>query len=106
MNTAHRIPLILAALAVTYFSSAVQAQSPKLKYSTEIPANVVTPDRTETRLGTMEFVDGFPTEATAQEVWDHMDFSSAVEAMIMTTPASSLQAFRKGIQKWGPTTRP
>ena len=56
----------------------------------------------ETRLGTLEFVDGFPTKETAQKVWDHMDFSRAVEAMIMTTPAASLQGFRKGIQKWGP----
>ena len=31
-----------------------------------------------------------------------MDFSRAVEVMIMTTPAASLQGFRKGIQKWGP----
>ena len=31
-----------------------------------------------------------------------MDFSRAVECMIMTTPAASLQGFRKGIQKWGP----
>ena len=73
-----------------------------MKMTTEIPANVITPDRTETRLGTLEFIDGFPTEETAQKVWDHMDFSRAVEVMIMTTPAASLQGFRKGIQKWGP----
>ena len=58
-----------------------------------------TPDRTETRIGTLEFTDGFPSEDTAQKVWDHMDFSRAVEVMIMTTPAASLQGFRKGIQK-------
>jgi len=83
-------------------ATSVGAQPPKMKYSTEIPANVVTPDRMETRLGTLKFVDGFPTEQTAQKVWDHLDFSRAVEAMIMTTPAASLQGFRKGIQKWGP----
>ena len=102
MNTTHRIPLILMALVINGLGTSAQAQAPKMKYSTEIPANVVTPDRTETRLGALEFVDGFPTEATAEKVWDHMDFSRAVEAMIMTTPAASLQGFRKGIQKWGP----
>ena len=94
--------LTLAVLTFCSLTTSVQAQPPAMKYSTEIPANVVTPDRTETRLGALEFVDGFPTEATAEKVWDHMDFSRAVEAMIMTTPAASLQGFRKGIQKWGP----
>ena len=73
-----------------------------MKYSTEIPANVITPDTMETRIGTLNFVSGLPTKETAQKVWDQLDFSRAVEAMIMTTPAASLQGFRKGIQKWGP----
>ncbi|QDS94681.1 hypothetical protein FF011L_34610 [Roseimaritima multifibrata] len=83
--------LILAAMAFCSLTTSVQAQPPKMKYSTKIPANVVIPDRTETRLGALEFVDGFPTEATAEKVWDHIDFSRAIEAMIMTTPAASLQ---------------
>ncbi|MGB5746295.1 MAG: DUF1254 domain-containing protein, partial [Desulfobacterales bacterium] len=78
------------------------AAPPKMKMTTDIPASVTTPDEVKTRLGTLQFVDGVPTEETAQKVWDQMDFSRAVEAMIMTTPAASLQGFRKGIQKWGP----
>ena len=92
----------LGALMAAAFGCSAGAEPPKMKMTTEIPANVITPDRTETRLGTLEFVDGFPTDATVQKVWDHMDFSRAVEAMIMTTPAASLQGFRKGIQQWGP----
>ena len=78
------------------------AASGKMKYSTNIPKNVITPDTMETRIGTLDFVDGVPTKETSQKVWDQLDFSRAVEAMIMTTPAASLQGFRKGIQKWGP----
>ena len=92
-------------LIATAFCGTLIAEPPKMKNTTEIPPNVVTPDRTETRLGTLEFVDGFPSKATAQKVWDFMDFSRAVEAMIMTTPAASLQGFRKGIQKWGPDNK-
>jgi hypothetical protein len=66
-----------------------------MKYTTKIPPNVVTPDRTETRLGTLQFVDGVPTEETARKVSDHMDFSRAVEAMIMTVPAASLQGYHR-----------
>ena len=61
-----------------------------MKMTTEIPANVLIPDKVETRLGTLEFFDGVPTAETAQKIWDNQDFSRAVESMIMTTPAASL----------------
>ena len=92
--------LLAAFIAASPF--AALAAPAKMKYSTEIPANVITPDTMETRIGTLNFVDGVPTKETSQKVWDQLDFSRAVEAMIMTTPAASLQGFRKGIQKWGP----
>ncbi len=96
------LTFILVALVAVGLASTAGAEAPTMKYSTEIPANVITPDRTETRLGTLEFTDGFPTAETSEKIWDFMDFSRAVEVMIMTTPAASLQGFRKGIQKWGP----
>ena len=92
-----------AAMAVSVLPAASMPKaSPEMKMTTDIPTNVITPDKTETRLGTLEFVDGVPTEATSQKVWDHLDFSRAVEAMIMTTPAASLVGFRNGIRQWGP----
>ncbi|MGB5672517.1 MAG: DUF1254 domain-containing protein, partial [Sedimenticolaceae bacterium] len=91
-----------AALLAVSLASAAAAQPPKMKMTTDIPANVITPDKMETSIGTLNFVDGVPTKETAQKVWDQLDFSRAVEAMIMTTPTASLQGFRKGIQKWGP----
>ena len=94
--------LAVAGAMATGMTAALAAVPPKMKMTTEIPVNVVTPDRTETRLGALEFVDGVPTEATAQKVWDHLDFARAVEVMIMTTPAASLQGFREGIRQWGP----
>jgi len=103
MKTKHLLSLALTALLATSMACSHTAQQPpKMKYATDIPANVVTPDSMETRIGTLNFVDGVPTEETAQKVWDQLDFARAVEAMIMTTPAASLQGFRKGIQKWGP----
>jgi hypothetical protein len=95
MKTKILFTLTLALLISASLLTTSWAKPPKMKYTTKIPANVITPDRTETRLGTLEFVDGFPTAATAQKVWDQMDFSRAVEVMIMTTPAASLQGFRR-----------
>jgi len=105
MKTKNLFRLSLTLMMATCLATTAWAKPPKMKNTTKIPANVVTPDRTETRLGTLEFVDGFPTAATSEKIWDHMDFSRAVEAMIMTTPAASLQGFRKGIQKWGPDNK-
>ncbi|MGD8270372.1 MAG: DUF1254 domain-containing protein [Desulfobacterales bacterium] len=91
------IVLVAVCLAIT-----AEATPPKYKMTTQVPENVLTPDQVETRLGTLKFFDGVPTAETAEKVWDHLDFSRAVESMIMTTPTASLQGFRKGIQKWGP----
>ena len=38
-------------------------------YNTPVPAKILTPDRVETRIGTLEFADGFPSEATSQGNW-------------------------------------
>ena len=89
--------LLAISLAVT-----LRADPPTMKMTTDIPANVITPDRTETRLGTLEFTDGFPSAETSQKIWDFMDFQRAVEVMIMTTPAASLSGFRRGIREFGP----
>jgi predicted kinase len=43
-------------------------------YTAAIPASILTPDRVETRIGTLEFRDGVPTSETSQLVYDHLDF--------------------------------
>ena len=99
------LQLVLALVITASLMTTAWANPPKMKMTTDIPASVITPDKMETRIGTLNFVDGVPTKETAQKVWDQLDFSRAVEAMIMTTPAASLQGFRKGIQKWGPDNK-
>ena len=94
--------MAITGLMVASLTTAAWAAPPKYKMTTEIPANVITPDKVETSIGTLEFNDGFPTEETAKKVWDNLDFVRAVEAMIMTTPAASLVGFRKGIRDFGP----
>ena len=70
--------------------------------TTEIPDNVLIPDEVDTRLGTLKFFDGVPTEETAAKVWDQLDFQRAVECMILTTPAASLSGFRRALRELGP----
>jgi hypothetical protein len=70
-------------------------------YNTAIPSKIMTPDRVETRLGTLEFTDGFPTAATAELVYDHLDFFRGVEAFLQCVPAASLEAMRAGMTDLG-----
>ncbi len=68
-------------------------------YNTPIPAKILTPDRVETRIGTLEFVDGFPSQATAELLFDHLDFIRGVEAFLNGVPAASLEAMRMGMEE-------
>jgi hypothetical protein len=71
--------------------------------ATDIPAGITTPDRVETRIGTLEFVDGFPTDETVKLVYDHLDFMRGVEAFLTTIPAASIHAIREGFRDVGVT---
>ena len=74
----------------------------RYKMTTDIPASIITPDRVETRLGTLRFFDGFPDEATVQKVYDNLDFQRAVEAFLTASPAAAMNAVRSGIRSFGP----
>jgi hypothetical protein len=102
MKVKHLFPSALALMVAIVIPTTDAAASPKYKMTTQVPANVLIPDKVETRLGTLTFFDGVPTEETAEKVWDQLDFQRAVECMILTTPAASLSGFRRGIRKYGP----
>ena len=63
--------------------------------------SISTPDRVESRLGTLEFADGAPSAATAELLYDHLDFLRGVEAFINAYPAASVAAIRKGFLSIG-----
>jgi hypothetical protein len=53
---------------------------PQLKFSTPMPPGVASPDKVETRLGTLNFFDGFPDKPSADKPFDNLDFQRAVQA--------------------------
>jgi len=69
--------------------------------SAETLASISTPDRVESRLGTLEFNDGAPTDATAALLYDHLDFVHGVDAFDRAFPGASLAALRNGFQSIG-----
>ena len=77
--------------------------SPTPNYNTHIPAKIMTPDKVETRIGTLEFVDGIPTKETADLVYDNLDFLRGVETFLNGIPAASVEGLRRGAAELGAT---
>ena len=65
------------------------------------PESITTPDRMESRLGTLEFEDGAPSPATAELLYDHLDFIHGVQAFINAYPGASLAAMHEGFLSIG-----
>ena len=42
-------------------------EPPTMKMTTEVPEGIATPDKIETRFGTLDFFDGVPDEKTIQK---------------------------------------
>jgi hypothetical protein len=57
------------------------------------------------RLGTLNFFDGFPDEATIAKVYDNLDFQRGVQAFLTGVPGASQVAIRNGIRSFGPDNK-
>lgn len=85
--------------------ASVHAQTPpRMKMTTDIPGAITTPDKAETRLGTLNCFDGFPDDATIEKVYDNLDFERGVQAFLTAMPGASLYAFREGLHSQGAET--
>ena len=107
MNTRTRriretmVPMVALSLMMA-FGSQTQAQVTK-GYNNKIPEVIMTPDRVKTRIGTLKFFDGMPTEATVNKVYDNLDFIRGVETFLNGIPATSIEGIRLGMVEMGAT---
>jgi pentatricopeptide repeat protein len=53
-----------------------------------------TPDSVQTRLGTLNFERGYPTEETKRKVFDEIDYQRAVQAYLWAYPVVSFESIR------------
>ena len=68
---------------------------------TKIPASITTPDKVESRIGTLRFKDGYPIGDTAAKIRDELDYLHGVEAFMNSIHGVSLYALRKGFADVG-----
>ena len=80
--------LFVAALLCALAVITVQAQ---------IPPQITTPDKLETRIGTLDFKDGMPSKETIAKVYDNRDFTHAFAAFANTLQGVSIYAIHKGM---------
>jgi hypothetical protein len=52
------------------------------RHTTDIPAKIPTPDRTDTRIGAMEFFNAFPSKDTVARVYDNLDFMRGTQVYL------------------------
>jgi len=72
-------------------------------FNTKIPESIMTPDKVETRIGTLSFFDGMPTQETADTVIENLLFLRGIEAFLNGIPAASIEAIRQGLISIGAT---
>ncbi len=100
MNSPLKLSFVLAVI-ITQVTNTAVAQK-KYKMTTEIPSNIISPDKVDTRIGTLRFFDGFPDNATVEKLYDNLDFQRAVQAYLLGLAPVSQVANRKGILEVGP----
>ena len=72
-------------------------------FNTPIPQSIMTPDSVDTRLGTLNFFDGVPTQETADKVMENLLFLRGVETFLNGIPAASIEGIRIGLESIGAT---
>jgi hypothetical protein len=90
------VSLLAVALTTSSFGQVAFAQT-----TFEVPKTITTPDKVETRIGTLDFKDGAPTPETAQKVYDTLDFTRGLDAFLNSYGGASALALERGFQSIG-----
>jgi hypothetical protein len=94
------ISFIIGSLLVCTGSLLAQAATTP-GYNVKVPEDIMTPDKVETRIGTLDFYDGVPTEETVTKVYDNLDFLRGVDVFLNFIPACSIEGMRRGNKSLG-----
>jgi len=94
---------LIAVMVTLSMSSIVSATEVPSGYNTPIPSSIMTPDKVKTRIGTLEFFDGVPTEKTAKLALENLMFLRGVEVFLNGVPMASTHALVEGFKSIGAT---
>ena len=94
---------LVACIVTLSTSSVVCAEDIPRGYNTPIPGSIMTPDKVKTRIGTLKFFDGVPSEETAELALDNLTFLRGVEVFLNGVPMASIHALVEGYKSVGVT---
>ena len=63
--------------------------------------SISTPDKVETRLGTLDFTDGAPSADTVKKLYDNLDFVHGLDAFLNAFQGASTYAIHQGFRSIG-----
>ncbi len=86
----------LALIVIAMTATGAYAQEKTPGFNQQIPEKIMTPDKVETPMGALSFVDGVPTPETTQKLYDNLDYMRGVEVFLNFIPASSMEGLRIG----------
>ncbi len=93
-------PLAMTTIAVT-IGALIAGQTAIADVSEAVLKSISTPNKVETSIGSLEFLDGAPLIETAQKVYDYLDTMRGVDAFLKGMPGASVQALIKGNHSLG-----
>lgn len=93
-SNSSKFSFVAAFLAVAALTSGEKAFA---QMAGEIPPILVTPDKVESSIGTLEFKDGAPSAETVKKVRDTLDFTRALDVFLNSYGGASAYAIRKGL---------
>ena len=95
-----KLRIITVLISVFCFAFTATAREPKM--ATEIPKGIATPDKLDTRIGTLTSVDGVPDKETVEKIYDNLDFQHGVQAFLSGIQIASMHGLREGLLSFGP----
>ncbi len=75
------------------------------KMTTDIPSSITTPEKVETSIGTLKFLNGSPDAETATKVYDNLDFQRGTQSFLNGLPIVSVEAARRALAGFGPANQ-
>ncbi len=96
---------LFAMPALFIFISASVFGQEKYKMTTEIPSSIVTPEKVESKIGTLKFTDGFPDNETVTKLYDNLDFQRGTQSYLNGIAMVSVEAVRRAVANFGPANQ-
>jgi hypothetical protein len=96
-----KYPQFPVVVALTFGAMLTGFGSAAAQVSQETLRSISTPDKVETRIGTLQFKDGVPGKETSAAVYDNLDFTYAFRAFTDTFQGVSVEAIRQGLEAAG-----